>query len=290
MPEPGNAYLAVKLAAQLFGKPLESLEPDELRRVNRVATRQREIEALILATPEAAAVMLPEASIDAHLKEIRDRYGSDDEQLADLETVGLDARSLRHAIARDMLVEAVLEKISAHAAAVSDTDVEIFWHLHRDRFRCAETRVLRHILVTIHEQLADNQRQPARDRIEAIRSRLLKEPQRFAEQALKHSECPTAINGGLLGSVPRGQLYAELEAAAFALDEASLSEVIESELGYHLIGCEAIHPERLLSFAEARQSIREYLEQQQQSLCQKAWIKALRQQAAKGSSANGHKQ
>ncbi|MBK7954464.1 MAG: peptidylprolyl isomerase [Candidatus Accumulibacter sp.] len=68
--------------------------------------------------------------------------------------------------------------------------------------------MLRHILVTIHEQLADNQRQPARDRIEAIRSRLLKEPQRFAEQALKHSECPTAINGGLLGSVPRGQLYA----------------------------------------------------------------------------------
>ncbi|MBK7954465.1 MAG: hypothetical protein IPK02_11165 [Candidatus Accumulibacter sp.] len=81
-----------------------------------------------------------------------------------------------------------------------------------------------------------------------------------------------------------------LEAAAFALDEASLSEVIESELGYHLIGCEAIHPERLLSFAEARQSIREYLEQQQQSLCQKAWIKALRQQAAKGSSTNKHKQ
>ncbi|MBK7954463.1 MAG: hypothetical protein IPK02_11155 [Candidatus Accumulibacter sp.] len=110
MPEPGNAYLAVKLAAQLFGKPLESLEPDELRRVNRVATRQREIEGLILATPEAAAVMLPEASIDAHLKEIRDRYDSDDEQLADLETVGLDARSLRHAVARDMLVEAVLER------------------------------------------------------------------------------------------------------------------------------------------------------------------------------------
>jgi nitrogen fixation protein NifM len=284
MPEPGDAYLAVKRAALLFGKPLESLGPDERRRVNRVAARQREIEALILATPEAAAVMLPESSVDAHVKEIRDRYGSDDEQLADLESVGLDARSLRHAVARDLRVEAVLEKISAPAVAVSDTDVEIFWHLHRHRFRYAETRVLRHILVTIHEQLTDNQRQPARDRIEAIRSRLIKEPRRFAEQALKHSECPTAINGGLLGSVPRGQLYPELEAAAFALDEATLSEVIESELGYHLLCCEAIHPERLLSLAEARQSIREYLQQQQQSLCQKAWIRTLRQQATSGAS------
>ncbi len=280
MPEHGNAYLSVKLAAQLFGKPLESLRPDELRRVNHVASRQREIEALILATPEAAAVMLPETSIDAHLKEIRDRYGSDDEQLADLETVGLDARSLRHAVARDMRVEAVLEKISAHAAAVSETDVEIFWFMNKQRFRHAETRVLRHLLVTINEDLVGNEHQSARARIDAIRARLLKDPQRFAEQALKHSECPTAINGGLLGRVPHGQLYPQLEAAAFALAEGMLSEVLESELGYHLIRCEAIHPERLLSFAEARQSIREYLEQQQQSLCQKAWIKALRQQAA----------
>jgi peptidyl-prolyl cis-trans isomerase C len=112
----------------------------------------------------------------------------------------------------------------------------------------------------------------------AIRIRLLKEPQRFAEQALKHSECPTAINGGLLGTVPRGQLYPRTRSRAFALDVAMLSEVVESELGYHLLYCEAIHRERLLSFAEARNTIREYLEQQQHSLCQKAWIASLRRQ------------
>jgi peptidyl-prolyl cis-trans isomerase C len=76
--------------------------------------------------------------------------------------------------------------------------------------------------------------------------------------------------------VPRGQLYPQLEAAAFALDAAMLSDVVESELGYHLLYCEAIHRERLLSFAEARNTIREYLEQQQHSLCQKAWIATLR--------------
>jgi hypothetical protein len=47
----------------------------------------------------------------------------------------------------------------------------------------------------------------------------------------------------------------------------------------HLLYCEAIHRERLLSFAEARSTIREYLEQQQHSLCQKAWIATLRRQA-----------
>ncbi|MBK8577817.1 MAG: hypothetical protein IPN78_05860 [Candidatus Accumulibacter sp.] len=33
MDEPGSVYLSLKLAAKLFGKPLESLAPDELHRV-----------------------------------------------------------------------------------------------------------------------------------------------------------------------------------------------------------------------------------------------------------------
>jgi peptidyl-prolyl cis-trans isomerase C len=283
MPEPDHIYRSLKLAAQMFGQPLEALAPAERRRVDRAAARQHDIEALILATPEAAAVLLPEASIDASLAEIRSRYESDEDYYADLERIGLDALALRQAVSRDLVVEAVLEKVAAQSASVSETDVEIFWRMHRQRFRRAETRLLRHILVTINDDLTDNQRQAARSRIDAIRTRLVKEPPRFAEQALKHSECPTAINGGLLGQVPRGQLYPELDAAAFALDEASLSEVVESELGYHLICCERIQPERLLSFAEARPTIRERLEQDQHGRCQKAWIEALRLQAAQRS-------
>lgn len=279
MNESGGVYLSLKLAARLFAKPLEALAADELRRVRSVATRQQEIEALILATPEAAGVMLPEASIAASLEEIRSRYGSDEDYHADLDRIGLDAAALRQAVERDMRVEALLEKVGARAAAVSATEVEIFWFMHQERFRRAETRVLRHILITINETLAGNERAAARGRIEAIRERLLKNPERFAEQALKHSECPTAMNGGLLGSVPRGQLYPELEAAAFALAAGEISAVAESELGFHLLLCEAIHAARTSQLNEVRDAIRAHLETQRRGICQKSWIKGLRQAA-----------
>ena len=280
MREPVGVYLALKLAAQLFKKPLEALAADELKRVGSVAAQQQEIETLILNTVEAGSVALPAASIEACLAEIRSRYESEEDFRADLERIGLDAAALRQAVERDMVVEAVLDKVGARAAAVSDTEVEIFWFMHKDRFRRAETRVLRHILITINEQLAGNERVAAHGRIEAIRERLLKNPERFAEQALKHSECPTAMNGGLLGTVPRGQLYPELEAAAFAMAENTLSAPVESELGWHLILCETIHAERQSQLAEVRQTIREHLERQRRSTCQKSWINALRRQAA----------
>ena len=274
-----SPYLSLKLATRLFNKPLEALQPEELRRVQSVAAKQHEIEDLILSTPEAANVILPPASVEACLKEVRGRYGSAMEFHADLERIGLDQASLQHAIARDMVVEAVLEKVAAHAAAVSDTEIEIFWLMHKQRFRRGETRELRHILITINDHLAGSERQAARDKIEAIRARLRKDPKRFEEQALKHSECPTAVTGGLLGKVPRGQLYPELEAAAFALREGALSEIVESQLGYHLLCCVNIHPERIVPLAEARETVRQHLEQQRRNVCQKAWIKGLRHQA-----------
>ena len=279
MTEPDAVYLSLKLAAQLFEKPLEALAADELRRVKNVAAKQHEIEALILQTPEAARVMLPEASIEACLKEIRGRYASEEDYHADLDRIGLDGAALRQAVLRDLRVEAVLEKVGAHAAAVSETEVEIFWFMHKERFRRVETRVLRHILVTVNDALPGSERDTARAAIEAIRARLLKNPERFAEQALKHSECPTAMHGGLLGAVPRGQLYAELEAAAFALAAGELSIVVESELGFHLLLCDAINEARTLSLTEARPTIREHLEQQRRGMCQKSWINALRRQA-----------
>jgi peptidyl-prolyl cis-trans isomerase C len=217
MNEAGKVYLSLKLATQMFSKPLDALGPDERRKLGRVAARQQELETLILSTPEAAQVALPPATVSGSLQEIRDRYASNEDYQADLQRIGLDEASLRQAVERDLVVDAVLDRVAARAAVVSETEVEIFWFMHKERFRRAETRTMRHILITINDALAGSERHVALEKITAIRQRLQKEPQRFAEQALKHSECPTAMNGGLLGNVPRGQLYPQLESAAFAL-------------------------------------------------------------------------
>ena len=142
---------------------------------------------------------------------------------------------------------------------MSDRDIEVFYRRHRVRLRRPETRVLRHILITINDDIPDNRRNKAQGRIGAIRRILLDHPQRFAELALEFSECPTALNGGLLGSVRRGQLYAELEPVAFALEAGELSALAESPMGLHLLRCDIIHVARSLSLAEVTPFIRSHL-------------------------------
>lgn len=270
-----SPYLTLKLARELYGKAPEMLAPAERMRVTQVARRQQEIEQRILATLEATSVLLLPASVDHALDEIRQRFADDTEYHADLARAGLTLDSLHAALERDLKVEAVLEHVAHRAPAVSDTDIEIFFLQHRARFVKPETRRLRHILVTINEDLPGSTRDVALAKSEQIRARLVKEPGRFAEQALKHSECPTAMNGGLLGDVPRGKLYPELDAAAFALPAGGVSDIVESELGFHVLLCEGIEAERDVTLAETCDRIRARLETERRQSFQKAWVREL---------------
>ena len=270
-----HPYLTLKIAHELYRKPPERLEPAERHRVDKVAARQLKIEQRILATPEAAQVVLPASSVAQGVAEVRGRYTSEEEFAADLGKSGLDADSLRACIERDLKVDAVLDRVASLAAAVSATDIEIFYLMHRERFTRAENRTLRHILVTINDSLAGSDKPSARRHIDSIRARLLKSPERFAEQALKHSECPTATNGGLLGTMKRGQLFAELEPAAFALAPGELSAVLESPLGFHVLHCVAVEAACELPLTAVREKIRAHLQESRRRASQKDWIAGL---------------
>ncbi|MDP2804536.1 MAG: nitrogen fixation protein NifM, partial [Gallionellaceae bacterium] len=257
----GVAYLALKAAQKIYGKAPPSLQADELERVQQMAQQQHQLEARVLATAEARDVMVPPSTLEAAMQEISGRYASEDEFASDLERNGLDEASFAKALERELKVEAILEKVGAQADKVSDMDVELYYQYHPEQFRRPETRLARHILITINDTIADNTRVAARKRIDEIATRLAKEPQRFEEQALKHSECPTALEGGKLGDLPRGKLFPELEKALFELKVGEVSGVLESELGFHVLRCDTITTASVLNFADAKQHIQKLMRQ-----------------------------
>ena len=106
-------------------------------------------------------------------------------------------------------------------------------------------------------------------------TRTKRKPKRFAEQAMKHSECPTAMQGGLLGKVPKGQLYPELDAVLFTMKAGEISEIVESPIGFHILYCEAVDQAGPVSFAEAKLKIKTKLEERRRRRCQRMWLNKL---------------
>jgi nitrogen fixation protein NifM len=271
----GLAYLALKAAQKLYSKTPAALLHDEFERVQKMAQKQHQLETRVLAAPDARDVMVPPSTLQAAMQEIRSRYPNEEDFANDLSQNGLDEASFATALERELKVEAILEKVGTQAAKVSDMDVELYYQYHPEQFRRPETRLARHILITINDAIAENTRSAASKRIDEIAARLAKEPQRFEEQALKHSECPTALDGGKLGDLPRGKLFPELDKALFELKAGEVSGVLESELGFHVLRCDAITEAGVLGYGQAKQHIRKLMEQKRKRVCQQAWLKQL---------------
>lgn len=269
---PELAYLVLRTALARFKKATAELNTAELNAAVAAARQQFKVESQILATPEAAEAQVAEADFTTHLAEIQGRYEDQTSFMTDLARNGMDLSQLQTAIRRELHVEAVLTRVGARAADINDVDVKIYYYMHTERFTQPELRTARHILLTINAEFPENTREQAYQRLQQIHQRLLKKPQRFAEQAMKHSECPTALHGGLLGRLPKGQLFPSLDQALFALSEGQLSDVVESELGFHVLLCEAIQPAGVMSLKEAYPKILEHLQQRRRRICQKSWL------------------
>ena len=110
-----------------------------------------------------------------------------------------------------------------------------------------EERKASHILIQTSENKA-----AAQIKIESLKKELDLGAD-FAELAKQHSEDPaSAANGGDLDWVALGEMVKPFEKALFALEKGALSDVVETQFGYHLIKLVDIRSEPVVPFGVKR--------------------------------------
>ena len=89
--------------------------------------------------------------------------------------------------------------------------------------------------IVIKPEITDEQKDKIREKLNNFRDRVYK-GEDFKMLATLYSDDPgSAIKGGELGFVNRGDLVPEFERAAFRLKEGEISKVVESQFGYHIV-------------------------------------------------------
>ena len=270
--KPDLRYIVLRTSLATYETPPYELSSDKLVKIVKQAQNELHIQSKILASKEALDVILSDESLERAYQEVSARYENANEFQEDLAKNNLDEEQFKKSLLRELKVETILERITSRSVPVSDIDVMIYYHMHQQKMKKPEVRVARHILVTINEEMPENTRENSLQKINDILEKLKKKPKKFADLAMKYSECPTAFKGGLMGNVTKGVLYPELEKVLFSLKANQLSSVVESELGFHILYCDEIQKEKTLSIAEATPSIKEVLEKRRKKICQQTWL------------------
>lgn len=270
-----ETYNLLRAALILFKKSPAELAEAEYKRAKIQALNEFRIESKVLNAPEAASVIITERELQQAYQEIRGRYQDEAAFFGDLEKNKLDQASLMAALHRQCKVNTVLELIASRAPDISEVEIGIYYHLHADQFRLPERREACHIFISINPDYPENTYETAFLRAQEIAEKLHKKPYKFADLALKHSECPTAMQGGVLGTVSRGTLYPELDEVLFGLKAGQVSDPVKSEIGFHVLLCKSIQKPETVSLAKATPKIRQLMKERARRTCQRAWLAGL---------------
>lgn len=174
-------------------------------------------------------------------------------------------------------IEYVVLDLAALGAGVAVNEQELRDHYeqNKSRFGTPEERHAAHILVAADKSAPAAERDKARAKAQSLLEQARKNPAAFADLAKQHSDDPgSKANGGDLGFFSREAMVKPFSDAAFALKPGEISDVVESDFGFHVIKLLEVRGGQVKPFEEVRATIEADVKRQ---LAQRRYAEAAEQ-------------
>ena len=152
------------------------------------------------------------------------------------------------------------KEIGGENVKATDAEIDAYFNEHPEEFQAPETVRASHILLRVNTD-ASAEIAAEKEKLAASLLERLKKGEAFAELAKSVSDDPESKEkGGDLGFFSRDRILPELADAAFLLKKDEVSAPVRTSFGWHLVKLTDRLPAHPVILAEARDSIRSFLE------------------------------
>ncbi|RZJ13466.1 MAG: peptidyl-prolyl cis-trans isomerase [Rubrivivax sp.] len=118
----------------------------------------------------------------------------------------------------------------------TEEDLRKYYDENASRYGVPEERRASHILIKVDRNAPAEERAKAKAKAEELLGQVRKNPASFAEVAKKNSQDEgSAVNGGDLDFFGRGAMVKEFDAAVYAMKAGEISNLVETDFGFHII-------------------------------------------------------
>ncbi|RJE84300.1 peptidylprolyl isomerase [Paenibacillus sp. 1011MAR3C5] len=276
-----SAVLAIALIVVLIKPPFGGGGNETVATVNGANISQQELydllvkvngepaldnlilEKLVKQEADAASVKFTDQDITDEINVIKIDFPSED----DFNNVLLQNNLTMEDLREDMRLSAMIRKVLEPKTTVTDEDVKAYFDANLAKFgEHGEQVRASHILVETKEEA------------DAILAEL-KGGADFAETAKAKSGDGSAANGGDLGFFSKEDMVEPFSKAAFALETGAVSEVVQSDFGFHIIKKTDYREAAKANFDENKDLIRTKLVADEVRTLSSAWITEIREKA-----------
>jgi peptidyl-prolyl cis-trans isomerase C len=234
---------------------------------------------LLYQTCLEKGITADQTTLDSEWTRIKSAYPDEKEFLKALANLNVTEEIVKDQIKKGLTINKYIEQNFVEKTVIPDSEVKAFYDNNQSQFAKPESVKASHILILLEPTSDETQKKAAREKIEKIQARI-KAGEDFATLAKENSQDPgTSVKGGELGSFTRGQMVKPFEDAAFALAPGAVSDIVETQFGFHIIKVTDKQPAGKYNFDEVKENLTKYLKDTKVKKDLSDFIKGLRDKA-----------
>jgi len=223
-------------------------------------------------------IKVEKEAVDSQMKLLKQKFSNDTEFKNFLSELNLSESALRLKIKKGVAIQKLIETQIADKIKISDKESKVFYDTNPDLFKQPEQIKASHILIKVEQGEDETKKSEAEQKIKNIQQKLNK-GEDFATLAKEFSEGPSKNNGGDLGYFQRGQMVKPFEDAAFALKTEEVSDIVETQFGYHIIKVADKKPEKTIAYENVKENLAQHLKQEKTNQEVKLYLQKLREKS-----------
>ncbi len=206
---------------------VKSTDPDMLKRMVLQTAERICDEELIIDKAKETGIVVEQPKLDSLMQMQYKQVGGEEKFMERLQQNDIAIETVRKNLERHLLIQKYLNTAISDQMDVTEEDIQA-------AYKNKKTATVRHILM-LTQGKTEEQKKEIHKKMENV-LKLAKRGSDFAKLAQKYSEDPGSKNrGGLYENFGPGQMVKPFEDAAFNLPIGSISDIVETRYGYHII-------------------------------------------------------
>jgi peptidyl-prolyl cis-trans isomerase C len=260
----------------------QQMPPQQLSQMyNQVynnTTDQLIANVLLTKASENSSLAVSEEELNSEIDKIKAGIPEGNTLEEALAENNMDLNEWKENLRTQILIGKFVEEKTADIGEATSAEVATFYQENIDQFKNPENVEASHILLSFTEEDTDATKAEKKAKLEQIKADI-DAGASFEDIAKESSDCPSSQRGGNLGSFARGQMVPEFEDVAFTQEVGIVSDVVETQFGYHLIKVTDHQMEKTSTLAEVTDQLRNYLSGQKKQEALIEYVGSLREKA-----------
>ena len=280
----------VKISGVEFSKGLQSYKkrlammgqevpPEHTKEINKTIIDDLVSRELLIQNCNKTGIKVSDDELNKEMASIKARFQNEEQFNQMIKSQNLTMDDVKSDVRKALAIKKLMRNDIEDKITVDEKAVNEYYKNNPDKFIEGESIKASHILIMVDKNAAKDAKETAKKKIDGLLIRV-KKGEDFAKLAKENSDDKgSGQNGGDLGFFSKGMMVPNFEKAVFSLKKDEISEVVETEFGYHIIKLTDKKPSRTIPQSEVHDRLKNFLKSMEANKKVSEYLADLRKKA-----------